>query len=142
MSAELGDSRLPERFWDKVEEDSGGCWVWTAGLNTHGYGQFRLGDGQCSRGSHRIAYTALVGSVAEGLQLDHLCRIRNCVNPSHLEQVTHRENLRRGDSPTARNARKTTCFRGHDFDKENTYVRKGGGRRCRACRRGDRWSRR
>lgn len=75
------------------------------------------------------------GSIGKGLEIDHLCRNRKCVNPLHLEAVTRKTNVLRGVSPSAKNAVKTTCAKGHMFDDKNTYVRirKGGGRACREC---------
>jgi hypothetical protein len=75
----------------------------------------------------------LVGPVPDGLELDHLCRNPGCVNPDHLEPVTHKENMLRGFNPSATNARKTHCHKGHFFDAENTYIATTGARRCRTC---------
>lgn len=119
-------------FWANVDE--GGeddCWLWQRRLTSRGYGQMRGFDGQVS--SHRFAYELLVGPVPEGLQLDHLCRNRACCNPAHLEPVTVRENLLRGETINARNAGKTHCVHGHEYTPENTYL-DGKGRQCRTCR--------
>jgi hypothetical protein len=89
----FGDQRLPERFWTKVQVGPGGCWLWTARLTEKGYGDFYLGPGHTRR-AHRVAYLTLVGPV-EG-PLDHLCRVRRCVNPAHVEPVSSPENTRRG----------------------------------------------
>ncbi|MEU7240240.1 HNH endonuclease signature motif containing protein [Streptomyces sparsogenes] len=83
--------------------------------------------------AHRFAYETLVGPIPEHLQLDHLCRVRHCVNPDHLEPVSSRENTRRGRSQAGINGRKTHCQKGHPFDSANTYVWKGS-RACRTCR--------
>ncbi len=127
---------LGERFWSKVDKREDGCWVWIAGTFPTGYGRFFVGG--VRRRAHRIAYEALVGPVPDGLELDHLCRVRNCVNPAHLEPVTHAENMRRGCQATA-----THCLRGHKFTKANTIYRadRPGQRECRACarERGRRW---
>jgi hypothetical protein len=91
-----GDERLPPRFWNKVAAvKGGGCWYWMAGLFRGGYGQFRFGR---NTRAHRVAYEALVGEIPAGLDLDHLCRVRHCVNPEHLEPVTRKENIRRGET--------------------------------------------
>lgn len=82
--------------------------------------------------AHRMAYEELVGPIADGLQIDHLCRVRCCVNPAHLEPVTQAENIRRGVSPTAANRRKTHCKHGHEFTTENTRLVPEG-RICRRC---------
>lgn len=110
------------------------CWLWTAALNSSGYGSFAI-EGR-GRGSHRIAYELRNGPVPAGFELDHLCRVRNCVNPDHMEPVTTRANVLRGIGPTARHARKTHCIHGHPFDDVNTRIRLNGGRDCLACRRG------
>lgn len=122
---------INERFWEKVDK-FGGCWVWTA-AKTRGYGTFQTGDGTVA--AHLFAYRSLVGPVPDGLQLDHLCRNRACVNPAHLEPVTAGENIRR--SPLRGGLwrkRITHCPQGHPYDEANTYVN-AGRRSCRACRR-------
>lgn len=90
-----GHATAEERFWKKVDKAGpNGCWVWTASLDTNGYGRFRAVN--VHYGAHRFAYMLVVGSISEGLSLDHLCRNTACVNPDHLEPVTHDENMRRG----------------------------------------------
>ena len=111
-----------------------GCWLWTAHIHKKtGYGRF----GVLSNGpelAHRVAYELFVGPIPEGMHIDHLCRVRCCVNPKHLEPVTHAENLLRGFSRNAVNARKTHCLNGHEFNEQNTYIRKSDGYRwCKKC---------
>lgn len=86
-------------FWDKVDKTST-CWLWTGAMNK-GYGVFNTGNG--TKEVHRIAYQMLVGSIPSGLVIDHLCRVRNCINPDHLEVVTNRENVSRGFQAIKRN---------------------------------------
>ena len=115
------------------------CWVFTGCLSTSGYGQVSIGsrvDGtQRNVQAHRVTYEALVGPIPAGLNLDHLCRVTSCVNPAHAEPVTQRVNVLRGAGPTALNAQRTECYRGHPFDDENTYVGPRGNRACRECAR-------
>jgi hypothetical protein len=112
------------------------CWIWQQGLfRATGYSQGHAPGGHPRLG-HRLAYEAFVGPIPVGLNLDHLCRVIKCVNPAHLEAVTQRENLLRGESPVAINARRTHCINGHEFTPENTG-RHGGHRRCVICRRAE-----
>ena len=118
-------------FWPRVDRTES-CWVWQGTRFQSGYGAFQL-DGRLQR-AHRLAYETLVGRIPDGLQLDHLCRNRPCVNPGHLEPVTPRTNVRRSEGPPAMNARKVACSRGHAFTPENTYFGRDG-RHCRPCAR-------
>lgn len=123
------------RFWVKVTKTDD-CWLWTGAKHELGYGRFRLdAKAKLTVPSHRYAYTLLVGPIPEGMVLDHLCRNPSCVNPSHLEPVTQGENVLRGESIMANNARKTHCKYGHEFTPENTYRVAGHPtyRHCREC---------
>lgn len=114
-----------ERFLSKISISDSGCWEWTACLVGR-YGYFwnkKLGY------SHRFIYEYYHGDISSVLELDHLCRNRKCVNPLHLEQVTHKTNMGRG-----MRAQSTHCKRGHEFTPENTYP-KPTGRECRTCKR-------
>ena len=131
------DKREFARFETKIEY-RGECWLWTGAINANtGYGAFsvKLPNNKWNqRGAHRIAYAHWVGPIPVGLWLDHLCRVRRCVNPKHLEPVTPRENILRGEGSSADRARQTHCLRGHEFTPENTY-RPQGTRQCRECKR-------
>lgn len=122
---------VTERFWSKVEK--GGpdeCWHWTGTLG-RGYGLLWTGERLVV--AHRWLYEREKGPIPDGLQLDHLCRVRACVNPAHLEPVTGRTNVLRGIGISAENARKTHCKYGHPLNGKNLYKRNGK-RHCRACR--------
>lgn len=125
---------LDARFWSKVLKTDG-CWLWMAGRFSTGYGNFSV-HGRPGM-AHRFAYELLVGPIPEGLELDHLCRLRHCVNPEHLEPVTHWVNLSRGlawDKTRPHNHRgKTHCKNGHPLSGDNLYLWRGI-RLCRACR--------
>jgi len=124
------------RFWSKVNPCGpahptlGECWLWAVPTRPDGYGQFSIG--RSTAYAHRFAYEAAVGPIPPGMELDHLCRVRHCVNPAHLEPVTPRENVMRGQTPAAKNAAKTRCPAGHEYTAENTIVFRRE-RSCRAC---------
>lgn len=130
-----------ERFWSKVDKNGpipeyaphlGQCWLWTA-YSLEDYGRFMLVRGR-SQMAHRISYETSIGPVPEGLVLDHLCRVRRCVRPSHLEPVTNAENNERGmGNPWLINKHKTRCIRDHPFDAGNTRINHRGARICLIC---------
>lgn len=125
---------VEDRIARKYNIAESGCWEWTDRPGTRGYGGLRVGG---KKGkwvdAHRIAYLTFVGPVPEGLELDHLCRNRKCINFDHLEPVTRRENVRRGISCIAAHMRKTHCKNGHEFTEANTYTVGGTRRKCRIC---------
>jgi len=121
-----------ERFWAKVTGgDFTECWTWTAYLMRTGYGVFGS-EGRRTMLAHRYAYTSLIGPIPDGLEMDHLCRNRACVNPWHLEPVPHAVNVARGLGGINMSSR-THCAQGHPFDEQNTRLDRGA-RQCRACR--------
>lgn len=113
-----------ERLLSKISKDASGCWLYQGSVNHAGYGLFWF-DGRYLS-AHRVAYEFWKGEIPEGLQLDHLCRVRHCINPAHMEPVTGKENRQR--------AMRDTCKYGHLFTVENTYVDKRGQRDCWTCR--------
>lgn len=117
-------------FYIPVTES--GCWLWTGYVMANGYARYWRADG--STMAHRYAYQLHKGPIPEGLQLDHLCRVRCCVNPDHLEAVTIKTNVLRGIGITANNAKLTHCKHGHPLIPENIYQYHDNGRRCRICR--------
>lgn len=122
---------VSERLWAKVDT-SGECWLWTGATTANGYGVLSVFTERLDRHTnalaHRLAYELLIGPIPQGLEIDHLCRVRHCVNPEHMEAVTHRENQRRMSEAVThcRNA-------GHELTPENTRVSPNGRRRCLAC---------
>jgi hypothetical protein len=126
-----------ERLMAKVQVADTGCWLWTAALNEWGYGVIGLGVAGRSNLAHRAMYVEQVGPIRRDLDLDHLCRVRRCVNPAHLQPVTRRVNLLRGATITAHNAAKTHCPQGHPYSGPNLMTRTlpNGNvhRKCREC---------
>lgn len=127
---EYGDPLLPARFWARVYPcPITGCWLWGGGSNG-GYGYYWHTPSRRSLGAHVVAYRVLRGKrIRKGRHVDHLCRQRACVNPAHLQAVTIGVNVLRGDGPTARNARKLVCDKGHPL----TPKRNAAGRPWRTC---------
>lgn len=131
MTMQWGDSRLPDKFWERVvPEPMNGCWLWVGGQTSAGYGTYK------SSTSHRTLFAALnPGTDMAGLDVDHICMVRCCANPQHLRLVTRAENLRCSNSVSAVNARATQCPSGHEYNYENTYRNpRNGDRQCRTCR--------
>jgi len=113
-----------------------GCWLWAGAVNSSGYAIGRLGTPSGARGSdrvHRTAYKLFCGDIPSGYEIDHLCRVRSCVNPEHLEPVTPIENWRRGNAPSAKASRRDHCIHGHPYAPDNLYLFKDGSRACRIC---------
>lgn len=120
------------RIWRLVTiEPNTACWLWLGTVNGLGYGMMTVAGR--ARLAHRLSYENARGPIPSGLDLDHLCRQPSCVNPAHLEPVTHRENVLRGASPAAKAARATACRAGHAYNQENTRVAADGSRQCREC---------
>lgn len=138
IAAHFFDGRIPDRRWRKVIPcPATGCWLWVGKTARNGYGVLSAYPG---RGvAHRYFYSTLIAPPPRGLDLDHLCRVRCCVNPLHLEPVTRSVNLRRGIGASvtrARTALITHCPSGHPYDENNTYFRPGTRQRdCLTCRR-------
>ena len=132
----FGSLDLPERqtrFWPRVNKTPS-CWIWAGAKTAAGYGHFW--DGKRTVYAHRFSYELAVGPIPGGLQIDHLCRNRACVNPAHLEPVTAKVNVRRGTSMAvtqSRAMRRTHCKRGHEFSSENTSYEPNGARICKKC---------
>ena len=131
---------IEQRFWKKVAFTQAGCWAWMGKTCGRGYGVFAKQYTPTKMIlAHRMAWELsgkeLPVYTATSLQLDHRCRNRLCVRPSHLALVTSRENTMRGDGVTKHNAAKSHCKHGHPFNEENTRIRKNGDRECRTCRR-------
>lgn len=132
----------PDRFWSKVNgSDVNRCWLWSGYVDPQGYGRFSVGGRAGGMAmAHRVAYELMVAEIPKGLQIDHLCRNRACVNPWHLEPVTALVNSRRSSAGVVNGARQlaiTECPQGHPYDEHNTRIRRNGARTCKACDRED-----
>ena len=122
-----------ERALARVDRSTG-CWLYTGGLNADGYATIRSDDGRTAY-VHRLVYAALVGPIPAELTIDHLCRVRHCCNPEHLEPVTRGLNTLRGDTIPAGYRLRTHCSQGHPFDLLNTAYEKGTNKRyCKTCK--------
>lgn len=128
---------LAERLWRRVQRGGpNDCWLWLGADNGNGYGVIGLGGRNRGQGYvHRVAWELERGPIPNDLEIDHLCRTRNCVNVRHMALVTHRENNLRGMTMSGIAARKTHCPAGHPYDETNTYHPPGAptNRMCRAC---------
>ena len=125
----MNDSTL-KKFYAKISQTNT-CWIWVGAQTPGGYG--KMGVGGKTKYAHRLSYEHWNGPIPHKLQIDHLCRVRQCVNPQHLEAVSGRENLIRGFGASGVNARKTICNNGHAYTPENTYLYRGR-RQCNECR--------
>lgn len=123
---------FPDNIYNRLRVTESGCHEFMGARKKNGYGYVQ-GPEKKPRYPHRLIYELEVGPIPEGLTIDHLCRNRACVNVEHLEPVSQRENVMRGDTLAANNSAKTHCDIGHIFDKANTYTTKEGWRRCREC---------
>lgn len=129
--ARTSDDDCREKILSRISVDENGCWNWTRYIDSAGYGRITV-NMRVIR-AHILSYRVFVGDIPNGLELDHLCRNRKCCNPDHLEAVTRKVNLLRGEAPSAKNARKTHCVNGHEFTAANTTIDKTGSRQCNAC---------
>lgn len=124
---------VTERIRANVIVDDNGCWRWLLYKLPNGYGMIGMGHA-CKKYVHRVAHEAWKGPIPPGLVIDHLCRVRDCCNPEHLEAVTPSQNTMRGDTRPVRLAARSECSQGHEYTPENTRMRKdNNGRRCVTC---------
>lgn len=125
--------RQVSRIVARVRMTEDGCWPWQGFTDRNGYPRISCRIGKRVRGvfPYRTLFELQNGPIEDGLEIDHLCRNRNCCRPDHLESVTHYENMSRA---VLYNSTLTKCKRGHPFDSHNTYITPDGRRQCRACR--------
>ena len=126
-------SKPREPFSSRYEVDPNGCWLWRRSIGAGGYGVTYDPAKKKAVKAHRYSYEMVRGPIPAGMTIDHLCRVRACVNPDHLEAVTAKVNILRGVGPSARQARQTHCKNGHPLTPENIYPTLPG-RHCRQCR--------
>lgn len=129
----LRNAPVIERLMYRTSLTPSGCWEWRGTTNAKGYGNIRRDLDGPIEAVHRVSYEHFTGPIPPGLEIDHLCFKRNCVNPDHLEAVTHAENVRRGR--TNQNHGKTHCIQGHEFNESNTSINPLGKRVCKTCAR-------
>lgn len=122
-----GQINTADALIDKAYEDEFGCWIWEKGFTNSGYAKATVNYKTVL--VHRFMYENLVGPIPEGMQLDHLCRDKRCINPDHLEPVTLQENMNR------RNSYVIECKHGHSLTRDNLYITPDGRRQCKTCRR-------
>lgn len=134
-------SALPARIWQRIDLDGNGCWKWHGALDRDGYGISTPFGGHASRGVHRLVFAAVVGPIPTGHDVDHICWVRDCVNPSHLRTLPALENrglqrrilIRHDQKIAAHKYRNSACRRGHSMSGPNLRITVDGYARCRAC---------
>ena len=131
MTEEILSQRRLRTFWTRVNKTDS-CWLWLPKKERNGYGRVRVNNKRL--GVHVVSYLLTGKNIPNGMVIDHLCRVRHCVNPQHLEVVTRGENVLRGNGVTAQHAKQTHCKRGHPFNNANT-LRIKNGRDCKSCNR-------
>lgn len=137
MSTPEQAERILARIGEQLDADK--CWLWPGARSDGGYGNIMSSRTTGRRRAllvHRVVFEHFQGPIGDGLELDHLCRVRHCCNPAHLEPVTRRTNVLRGLSPAAKAAKQTHCIRGHALTPDNVMRRRDGRRReCLTCHR-------
>lgn len=128
---------LPERLRIRTVVNDDGCWNWTGKATTKGYGMVKRERSRSSVMVYRLAYELLVAPIPQGMVIDHLCRNPRCLNPAHLEPVSQKVNVHRGNSAVVEQASRTQCPQGHPLSGDNLYIQLRRGiqhRSCLACR--------
>ena len=137
MAGRVGEgkiSMLPEKIRERIQVSETECWEWIGTIRPDGYGLLYSAQHKRQIRAHRVVFSFFMGELTKGLVIDHLCRNRKCVNPSHLRETTQRENTICGVGPAAKKHAQTECVKGHPFDEQNTYIPpKRGTRHCRKC---------
>ena len=134
MNLRVSPDEMRRRLASKSRRTRSGCMEWRGATQSRGYGSVCIGAKKTAL-AHRVAYFLHHGGIDAALTIDHLCRNRRCVNPAHLEQVSNRTNILRGEGFSATNARKTHCDAGHALAGDNLIVKARGSRNCRECQR-------